>query len=40
MFPGKGKFEFGYDLLRHSAYCITCEIEIEASKKFKLSKKY
>jgi len=22
MFPGKGKFEFGYDLLHHSAYCI------------------
>jgi len=21
MFPGKGKFELGYDLLHHSAYC-------------------
>jgi len=40
MFPGKGKFEFGYGLLRHSAYCIEHEIVIEASKKFKSSKKY
>jgi len=39
MFPGKGKFEFGYDLLRHSANCIVHEIVIEASKKFKLGKK-
>jgi len=38
---GKGKFEFEYDLLRHSAYCIVRhEIVIEASKKFKSSMKY
>jgi len=35
MFLEKGKFEFRYDLLRHSAYCIVHEIVIEASKKFK-----
>jgi len=40
MFPGKGRFEFGYDVLRHYAYCIVHEIVIEASKKFKSSKKY
>jgi len=33
MFLEKGKFEFGYDLLRHSTYCIVHEIVIEASKK-------
>jgi len=38
MFPVKGKF--GYDILRHSACCIEHEIVIEASKKFKSSKKY
>jgi len=36
----KEKFEFGYDLLRHSAFCIVYEIVIEVSKKFKSSKKY
>jgi len=40
MFSGKEEFEFGYDLLRHSAYCIVHEIVIEASKKFKSSMKY
>jgi len=42
MFLGKGKFGYGYgyDLLHHSAYCIVHEIVIEASKKFKSSKKY
>jgi len=35
MFPGKEKFEFGYDILRHSAFCIAHEIVIESSKKFK-----
>jgi len=40
MFPGKEKFEFGYDLLRHSAFCIEHEILIETSKKFKSSVKY
>jgi len=39
MYPGKGK-KFGYDLLCHSAYCIEHDIVIEASKKFKSSKKY
>jgi len=34
MFLGIGQFEFGYDLLRHSAYCIVLETVIEASKKF------
>jgi len=36
----EGKFEFEYDLLRHIAYCIVHKIVIEASKKFKSSKKY
>jgi len=40
MFPGERKVEFGYDLMRHSAYSIVYEIVIEASKKFKSSKKY
>jgi len=43
MFLGNGKFEFGYDLLHHGAYCNYCivhETVIEASKKFKSSKKY
>jgi len=35
MFLGKGKFEVGYDVLRHNAYCIVHEIVIEVSKKFK-----
>jgi len=38
MFPGKGKFGLGYDLLHHSPYCIIHEIVIEASKKLKSSK--
>jgi len=25
MFPGKEKFEFGYDILRHSAFCSACD---------------
>jgi len=37
MVPRKEKFEFGYDLLRHSAFCIVHEIVIEASKKLKSS---
>jgi len=40
MFPGKEKFEFGYDLLHHSAFCIVHEIVIEASEKLKSSMKY
>jgi len=40
MFLGKGKIEFRYDLLRHSAYCVVHKIVIEASKKIKSGKKY
>jgi len=40
MFPGKESLSLGNDLLRHSAYRIVHEIVIEASKKFKSSKKY
>jgi len=34
------KEKFGYDLLRHSAFCIVHEIVIKASKKLKSSMKY
>jgi len=37
MLPGKEKFEFGYAVLRHSAFCIVHENVIKASKKFKSS---
>jgi len=40
MFPEKEKFELGYDILRHSTFCIVHEIVIEAFKKFKSDKKY
>jgi len=39
IFMEKEKFQFGYDLLCHSAFRIVHEIVIEASKKFISSKK-
>jgi len=37
MIPGREKFEFGYDLLRHSAFCTVHEIVIQAFKELKSS---
>jgi len=40
MILGREKFEFGYDLLHHSAFCIVHEIVIKPFKELKSSMKY